>query len=168
MIRLCHSPSTLWAHAGLQIGAYVMYTAAVGLGIYIALNPNLGELQDKHPIIGLSLFGLLLFQAPAGWMHHLGYKKYGGRTLWSYIHLWIGRVAIPLGIVNAGFGFILSGTTGTGPTAYAAVAAIIWAAYLVSVVIGEQQRRKKLAESTISQMSMRRNTVDQAEDENEQ
>lgn len=147
LIRVAHFNGTLWVHAGLQIAAYLLNTAAVGMGIWITQNPNFGELQNQHPIIGLFLFALLLFQAPVGWIHHVGYKKYGRRTFWSYIHLWIGRVAITLGIINAGFGFILSGTTGSGPIAYAVVAAIIWVAYVLAVLYGERQRSRRLAKS---------------------
>lgn len=147
LIRVAHFKNTLWIHAGLQVAAYVVYIAAVVMGIWIVQNPDFGELQNKHPIIGLFLFALLFFQAPAGWMHHVGYKKYGGRTFWSHIHLWIGRIAITLGIINAGFGFVLSGTSGTGPIAYAVAAAIIWLAYVLAVVYGELKRNKTLAKS---------------------
>jgi hypothetical protein len=158
LIRVAQFNGALWVHAGLQSAAYLLFTAAVGMGIWITQNPNFGELQNKHPIIGLFLFALLLFQAPAGWMHHVGYKKYGGRTFWSHIHLWIGRVAITLGIINAGFGFILSGTKGSGPIAYAVVAAIIWVAYVLAVLYGERQRSRRLAKS-VSPVQQRRISV---------
>lgn len=158
LIRVAQFNGTLWVHAGLQIAAYLVYTAAVGIGIWITQHPNFGELQNKHPIIGLFLFALLLFQAPAGWMHHVGYKKYGGRTFWSHIHLWIGRVAITLGIINAGFGFILRGTTGSGPIAYAVLATLIWIAYVLAIIYGERRRTKKLAKS-VSPVQQRRASV---------
>lgn len=168
VIRLSHFPGTLLAHASLQIGAYVMYTAAVGLGIYIALKPNSGELHNKHPIIGLFLFVLLMMQAPAGWMHHVGYKKYGGRTYWSYMHLWIGRIAITLGIINAGFGFMLTGTTGAGPIVYAVAAGINWVTYVLCAVIGENQRREtvKAVISSPRRMSANRNTTKDDDEQN--
>jgi len=168
MIRLCHFPGTLWAHAGLQIMAYVMFTAAAGLGIYIASKPSSVELHNKHPIIGLFLFVLLTIQASAGWMHHMGYEKYGGRTHWSYLHLWIGRISITLGIINGGFGFMLTGTTGAGPIVYATIAGMIWIAYVLCAVVGENHRRMKMVKTTISssrRMSAKQNTI---EDSNKQ
>ena len=149
LIRVAHFNNTLWIHVGMQIAAYILYTASVGMGIWIAKHPNSGEIKSKHPIIGLFLFCLLFFQAPAGWMHHQGYKKYGRRTIWSYIHLWIGRVAITLGILNAGFGFMLSGTSGSGPITYVVLATLIWIAYVLSIVYGEHKRLRKVVKQVV-------------------
>jgi hypothetical protein len=163
IIRLCHFPGTLWAHAGLQMVGYVLFTAAVGLGIYIASKPNSVELHNKHPIIGLFLFALLTIQVPGGWMHHMLYEKYGGRTYWSYLHLWIGRISITLGIINAGFGFMLTGTTGAGVIVYVTIAGVVWVAYVLCAVLGENQRRTKMVKTIISsprRMSAKQNTTE--------
>jgi hypothetical protein len=40
MIRALSFPGLLWAHGILQILGYLMYIGAVGLGVYIAKNPN--------------------------------------------------------------------------------------------------------------------------------
>jgi hypothetical protein len=102
-------------------------------------------MKDAHPILGIVLFALLFLQAPFGYMHHLGYKRVGGRTFWSYLHLWIGRVAITFGMVNGALGFKLSNNTNLGLLVYAIIAAIIWIVYVLSVIIGERRRARARA-----------------------
>jgi len=153
LIRVADFNNTLWIHSGTQIASYILYTAAVGMGIWCATNPNSGEIRDRHAALGLFLFCLLFFQAPAGWMHHRGYKKNGGRTIWSHIHLWIGRVAITLGIINGGFGFLVTGTAGGGPIAYIVLATAIWIAYVLSIIYGEHKRRQSVVRLVDTQKS---------------
>jgi hypothetical protein len=102
-----------------------------------------GELSDKHPIIGFVLLGMLLLQGPLGYIHHTAYKRSSQRTIWSHIHLWLGRIAIPLGIINGGFGFELAGDIGTkAMIAYCVVAAVIYVVYLTVAIFGEVRRKR--------------------------
>lgn len=102
-------------------------------------------MKDKHPIIGIILFALLFFQAPFGYLHHLGYKRVSGRTIWSYFHLWIGRITITLGIINGILGFRLSNNTKLGLIIYACIAAIIWILYVLTIFLGERRRARARA-----------------------
>lgn len=43
-IRLASFPGVLWLHAAFQIFAYLIYTAAFGLGVYMAKEMNLVSL----------------------------------------------------------------------------------------------------------------------------
>jgi hypothetical protein len=100
-------------------------------------------LSDKHPIIGLVLLAFLLLQGPLGYVHHAAYKRYSRRTIWSHLHLWLGRLAITLGIINGGFGFELAGDTGSkAMIAYCVVAAVIFVVYVAVAIFGELRRKK--------------------------
>ena len=90
------------------------------------------------------LFILLFFQPLLGFLHHSGYKKYQRRTIWSYGHLWNGRIVITLGIINGGLGFMLAGNTRTGPIAYGIIAAVVWLTYVAAIIIGERRKAKDM------------------------
>jgi hypothetical protein len=143
-IRLLNFPGLMWFHAAFQAFAYLVFLVAFGLGVSIANTE--GVLSDYHPIIGIVLFVLIFFQPIFGFLHHSLYKKYNSRTLWSYVHLWLGRIVITLGIINGGLGFMLADTMGTGShtgmIVYAVVAAIVWLAYVLAIVLGERRRAR--------------------------
>ena len=40
MIRVFHFPGLVWAHGIMQVLGFLVYTAAVALGIYIATTPK--------------------------------------------------------------------------------------------------------------------------------
>lgn len=148
-IRLASFPGVVWFHAAFQAFAYFVYIAAFGLGVYMA--NNLSLLNHHHPVIGIVIFIVLFFQPIFGMLHHSGFKKYGGRTFWSYAHLWLGRATITLGIINGGLGLRLADSHGrssrSGIIAYSVVAALAWVAMVVASILGEKRRRKTGAAS---------------------
>lgn len=82
-----------------------------------------------------------------GYIHHLKFKKHHRRTLWSFGHLWLGRIAITLGMINGGLGLLLAydAPLGFAPSqgqviAYGVVAAIMWLLYVVAAIVGERRR----------------------------
>ena len=81
-------------------------------------------------------------------MHHVLFKKYSHRTLWSYAHIWVGRIAITLGIINGGLGLLLAGNSPDGEIAYGVVAGVMWVTWVAAAIWGEMRRKKaaKLAE----------------------
>ena len=104
-----------------------------------------------HPIIGILLFALLFFQPILGYVHHVRFKKYSRRTVWSYAHVWLGRVVVTLGMVNGGLGLLLAqgapAFVDFRPTrgqivAYGVVAGVMWVAWVGAVVVGERRRAK--------------------------
>ncbi|KAF2266536.1 CBD9-like protein, partial [Lojkania enalia] len=105
MIRLFSFPNLLWIHAGLQIFGVCLYTAAVGLGIQLSINARFHRMRNKHVVIGLIIFVFVFLQNFLGFLHHYYFKKNANRHVFSYIHLWTGRLCFTLGIINAGFGF---------------------------------------------------------------
>ncbi|KAK3061934.1 hypothetical protein LTS18_005150, partial [Coniosporium uncinatum] len=109
IIRVVPSKAAIWIHAGFQVLAYLIYTAAFGLGVWMVREiqfPGFDMLSNSavnyHPIIGIVIFVVLFFQPILGFMHHLMFKKHHRRQIWSYGHLWIGRIFITLGIINGG------------------------------------------------------------------
>ena len=154
LIRLCSFHGLWLLHGLFQIFAYLLYIAAFGLGIYMAT--NLRMLNQAHPIIGIVLFVLLFFQPLLGFLHHFMFKKHGRRMVWSYGHIWLGRIVITLGMINGGLGLQLAKRTRIGApsngqvVAYSVVAAIMWVAYVLAALIGENRRRRALARETLS------------------
>ena len=96
-------------HAPIQIVGLAMMIGALGLGIDIAKNDlHYLDPAKNHVIIGLLATSMIIFFQPAmGIWQHLHYQKTGQKTIISYAHRWIGRIAIILGWINTGLGFQL-------------------------------------------------------------
>src|ERR1700753_852827 len=99
-------------------------------------------MDSYHAVIGILLFVFLWLQPIFGLIHHIGFKSHQRRTASSYIHLWIGRLSITLGIINGGLGFLLSRNLGPGPKVYGVFAAIIWLLYIMAIIVGERKRAR--------------------------
>jgi hypothetical protein len=146
MIRLASFPGLWWVHGLFQIFGFLLYTAAFGIGIWMC--KNFYTLNDAHPIIGIVLFALLAFQPLLGYLHHVYFKRYNKRTIWSYGHIWFGRIAIILGIVNGGLGLQLAKKTRfLAPSegaviGYSVVAGFFGLAYILAVIFGERKRAR--------------------------
>lgn len=148
-IRLASFPGVVWFHAAFQIFAYLVYVVAFGLGVYIASGMEM--LDHHHPVIGIVVFVLVFLQPIFGFLHHSLFKKYQSRTFWSYAHIWVGRIAVTLGIINGGLGLQWADTMNLssrgGIIAYAVIAVVVWLAWVAASVIGERRRARKLADA---------------------
>lgn len=143
------------AHGLFQIFAYVLFTIAFGLGIYMYRQipselPNGVDIShEAHPIIGIVAFCLLFLQPWLGLLHHFLFKKYSKRVFWSYAHIWIGRFVIALGIINGGLGLQLSQKLGQyAPSkgaiiGYSVAAGIIYLLYILAAIYGESKRKRQ-------------------------
>lgn len=130
-----------------------MFTAAVGLGIWLAKQfDQYADLwHDPHVIIGLVVFALAFFQPILGGVHHHIFKTkgVGRRTIYAYAHLWLGRALITLGIINGGLGLRLAGkgqmqsqeTTRRAEIAYGVLAGLAWLVYVAVMVWAELPRK---------------------------
>ncbi len=97
-------------HAPIQVLALVMMIGAMGLGIDIAHDLHYWSPVRAHIVIGLiATCTIILVQPAMGVLQHLHFKRTGGRSVYGYVHRWVGRVAIVLGWVNSGLGFQLVG-----------------------------------------------------------
>jgi hypothetical protein len=104
-------------------------------------------MMEPHAVIGILLFIFLLFQAPLGYLHHKGYAATGGRTFYTYLHLGIGRIMIPLGIINAVLGVQLAGGDVWKTVTIAFGGGSMWLLYMISIVVGEWRRSRKIQQS---------------------
>ncbi|KAL7908246.1 hypothetical protein GGI35DRAFT_486370 [Trichoderma velutinum] len=97
-------------HAPIQIIAFLMMIGGMALGIRVA--KFVGYLHNPvhaHCIIGfIVVCTLILFQPILGILQHRHFKRTGRKSVFGYVHRWIGRVAIITGIINSGLGFQLA------------------------------------------------------------
>lgn len=154
LIRLASFRGLWLAHGLFQIFAFVIFTIAFALGIYMFTHmpselPNgIRIAHQAHPIVGMVVFGLLFLQPWLGFLHHFAFKKYSKRVFWSYAHLWIGRFVITLGIINGGLGLQLSKKIGEFAPhnatiiTYTVAAGIVYLLYVLSAIYGEAKRRR--------------------------
>ncbi|KAK0615629.1 hypothetical protein B0T17DRAFT_496840, partial [Bombardia bombarda] len=135
-MRVIPGRFALWIHALAQMIAYCVYIAAVGLGLYLMTNPN----TSYHPIIGIVVLVFLFLQPFLGLIHHAKFKKVQRRQIWSYLHIFNGRIFITLGIANGALGLYMAGESNTLKKAYIAVAIVMWVLWMLSAFWGELRR----------------------------
>jgi uncharacterized membrane protein len=101
-------------HAPIQIIAFVMMVGGMALGIRIAHDLDyLNHPVHAHVVIGLLVVSIIIVIQPImGFLQHRHFNKTGGKSIFAYLHRWIGRSAIALGMINSGLGFQLAETTG--------------------------------------------------------
>jgi hypothetical protein len=96
-------------HAPIQLLGFVMMVGGMALGIRIAHDLDYFSPVHAHIVIGLLVCCIIiLFQPILGIIQHQHYKRTGGKSVFAYVHRWIGRCAIVLGMVNNGLGFQLA------------------------------------------------------------
>lgn len=131
------SPQTVPIHACLQLCTLALTVAGLGIGISMAKDLQL--IGFYHPIIGITTVScLILFQPVMGLAQHLYFRRTGKKSIASYIHRWLGRTLITLGMINAGLGFRLAGIgLSIAPVgaviAYSVVAGLVWISYALIV-----------------------------------
>jgi hypothetical protein len=149
-------------HWMLQIVA--TFICVIGLVIAVVLSimdPEYVFFSEGHQIIGIVVVAALIVQALLGYLHHRDYTKLGRRTWFSHSHLWVGRVVIVMGMINAvlyvklflpsflpllvitakiNSGFLLAGSNG-GSIGIAIFALIILTGTVAVVYFGAKRRR---------------------------
>jgi len=127
-------------HAPLQI--FNSIVAVIGMGVGISCALDFDELNGYHPIIGMvAISALVAFQPIMGLVHHLHYRKHKTKTLFAYLHRWLGRLCIILGIINGGLGFMYAGGLGdpSVPTGvvimYSVVSGVSLATYISVILV---------------------------------
>ena len=135
--------NVLKAHLGIQVLSWLLSITAFGLGLYYGITGN--YMTKAHPIIGIVLVAMMVFQPIAGWLHHRQYLRTGQRSAISHGHVWVGRIAIILGMINGALGLELRGIEIRYVIAYSMVAGVMGAAYLASTVYGEIARNRRIS-----------------------
>ena len=85
----------------------------------------------------------LLVQPLLGLLHHEKFKHVGKRQIWSYLHLFNGRIAITLGIVNGALGLWMAKASDKLKVVYVAAAATVWVIWVLTASWGEWHRWKR-------------------------
>lgn len=158
LIRLSSFRGAWLLHGIIQIFAYITYTAAVGLGVWMVHSapPSVDFFDNYHPVIGLVVFALLGFQPILGFIHHAMFKMHKRRTVWSYGHIWLGRILITLGMINGGLGMLLASDAPAflefrpskgQAVAYGFVAGAMWVFWMFVAVYGEKRKSRILKDS---------------------
>ena len=83
-----------------------------------------------------------MFQPVLGALHHAVYVREGRRSIWSYAHVWWGRVVLTLAIIQGGLGLRFANNTTGGKIAYGVVAGLIWITWL-SVAVRHDMKKAK-------------------------
>lgn len=63
--------------------------------------------------------------------------------MWSYAHIWTGRILITLGIINGGLGMQLAKVSRDGKIAYGVCAGFIWVVWMAIAVASDIRKSPK-------------------------
>ncbi|GKZ25180.1 hypothetical protein AbraIFM66951_001124 [Aspergillus brasiliensis] len=146
MLHLIPYSKIVYVHASFQL--FTLALAIAGFGIGISMARSLGLIGTYHPIVGMvTVPCLILFQPAMGLLQHRYFRKTGGKSAFAYLHRWLGRCLIMLGVINAGLGFRLTGVgLSIAPVgaviAYSVVAGIIGIVYALVVVLLPLRKRR--------------------------
>ncbi|KFX85726.1 hypothetical protein O988_09916, partial [Pseudogymnoascus sp. VKM F-3808] len=99
-------------HVPIQVLGAVMMVGGMALGIKIGHDLDyLKHPVHAHVVIGfIVVCTIIVFQPIMGILQHRYFKKRGDKSIFAYLHRWIGRGAIILGMINSGLGFQLAET----------------------------------------------------------
>ncbi|KAK0620252.1 hypothetical protein B0T14DRAFT_392930, partial [Immersiella caudata] len=151
-MRVVPGRFAIWVHGIFQMLALCVYIAGAGLGIYLVTyvtipfgggNLLTNESTNYHPIIGLITFAALLLQPILGVVHHSRFKRVQRRQVWSYLHLFNGRIGVTVGIINGGLGLNLAGASAYRKRVYIIVAAIMWSLWMLVAIWAEFMRMRR-------------------------
>ncbi|KAM5352426.1 hypothetical protein ACJ41O_005149 [Fusarium nematophilum] len=93
-------------HALNQAIATVGVLAGFGIGVANSFYYQRSrKFDDPHQIIGFIVTGFLLGQFGLGVLHHTEFRRTQAPTKFGKIHLWLGRIILFLGTLNAFIGF---------------------------------------------------------------
>ncbi|KAK1752351.1 hypothetical protein QBC47DRAFT_363913 [Echria macrotheca] len=152
LMRIIPGRFAVWTHALFQMVALLVYIAGAGLGIYlvtyIAIPFGGGSLLTNeatkyHPIIGIITLVSLLIQPLLGYIHHNRFKRFGRRQVWSYLHIFNGRIGITIGIINGGLGLNLAAASASEKRIYIIVAAVMWSLWMLVAIAAEILRLRR-------------------------
>lgn len=119
------------------------------MGVWMAKGTS--YIESYHAIVGIFVIAGVSIQPLTGWLHHAAFKRTGGgRTLWSYAHMFWGIPLISLGAINGGFGLQLAGASQTYVIVYAVFASLIWVVWMAVSVFAQIKRSRRGANTTPS------------------
>ncbi|KAF3394136.1 hypothetical protein F1880_004660 [Penicillium rolfsii] len=147
VLHVLPSSQVVRIHAILQLFTLAMTVAGFGLGVAMAKDVHL--LKHHHAIIGMVVVAyLILFQPGMGLLQHRHFRKTGGKGPFAYVHRWLGRMMIILGVVNVGLGFELTGI-GSSDVPQGAVIAYATVAGVIAIVYAYRHRKARHNHPTV-------------------
>ncbi|SMR62701.1 unnamed protein product [Zymoseptoria tritici ST99CH_3D1] len=141
LVRLANLSHLAWVHGAIQLLGYAIFIAAAGIGISLAKQGS--YLSKPHAGIGLFLLAVLFFMPIVGALQHRLYKKVHKRTVWSYGHIFTGRVAVVLGMINGGLGLKLADAPSRYKIVYGVFAGLMGLFYIGAMIFGERKSAKE-------------------------
>jgi len=159
-MRIIPGRLALFVHGIFQLFGLCVYIAGAGLGIYLVTyvvipfggGSLLSSDTKTHPIIGLVTLVLLLPQPIFGVVHHARFKRIQRRQVWSYLHLFNGRISVTVGIINGALGLNLAAASAYRKRVYIIVAAVMWSLWMLVSLWAELmrfRRNRKVAKSGV-------------------
>ena len=131
LLRMLPSHYRVPVHAGMQLSAYTLILAGMGLGIW--LGRRVRYLDYAHTVIGLVVISMLSIQAALGAWAHASFRVEGRGVWMGLVHTWLGRALLALGIINGGIGLMLADNTTGGEIAYGVVAGVMGTVYIAAI-----------------------------------
>ncbi|SPO06604.1 uncharacterized protein DNG_09294 [Cephalotrichum gorgonifer] len=108
VILLRFQDSVKW-HGVMQAASLVGGLVGFGMGVACSFHYKRSwSFTSAHQIIGIITIAGLIGQFIIGVMHHLKYKRTGSTTKLAPVHVWLGRLIILLGTINAFLGFLFA------------------------------------------------------------
>jgi len=161
-----------WLHAAWQVLSALVMIAGFGIGIYLARETGL-LFNNVHTILGTVVIILFLTAQPVlGFLQHAYFTKNQKRGPSGYMHAWLGRITIVLGIVTGGLGLKLARTYGIqdeSPTRiYIIISAIMVAIYLlvwVTTAVFKRLRSRKMEKVATKETKMAETSRSTSSDE---
>jgi hypothetical protein len=90
---------------------------------------------------------LFVLQPILGWIHHAIFLRVQHSTWWGFAHVWNGRLAIMLGIVNGGLGLQAADSTARWMWAYGVLAVVSFSCYIgIMFLLAYRGQRKNMDE----------------------
>ncbi|KAL4956628.1 hypothetical protein BDW69DRAFT_181405 [Aspergillus filifer] len=119
-------------HAPLQ--AITVGLILIGAVLGFNLWSSAGRFIHTHAILGLILVSAFTLVQPAlGYLQHRHFVRVRGKSYFAYVHRWVGRVGILLGVLNGALGFLWVGASDRHAGGWNV--AFVWYVF-VAVVLG--------------------------------
>jgi len=94
-------------HWLMQASASGVIVLGCLMGIVLSFRHK-SQFRSLHQILGLIVLPSVIAQAVLGYAHHVEYKKTEERNVYSWLHIWIGRLLLLVGNLNVGLGLRLA------------------------------------------------------------
>lgn len=96
-------PRAFATHWRVQVAGLWMTVVGGVVGVLFSMRfSTFKNMGYRHQIVGLVIVGLALLQVALGWRHHVIFKKFHGKTVFSFLHVWLGRFLVMAGMMNVG------------------------------------------------------------------